>query len=369
MLADLLYALREYFSPLNVFRYITVRAMLAGASALILSWYLGPKIIRLMRRKQIGEMVREDVPEGHRKKAGTPTMGGLIMLGAVFLSLLMWADLGNFYLLLISFATLWMGLVGFFDDYLKNIKKKPKGLIGRYKLVGQITVGFIVGAMIYFNPEFVLKGINSNTTVPFLKNVEIVLGWFYIPFVVLVITATSNAVNLTDGLDGLASGLLAIAFMVFAGIAYVSSNVVFSDYLNIIYLPGTSELTIFALAMTGAALGFLWFNAHPAEIFMGDVGSLSFGTALGVMAVMLKKELLLPIVGGVFLMETLSVIIQVSYFKYTRRKYGTPRRIFLITPIHHHFEKKGWHEAKIVTRFWIIGILLALLTLTTFKIR
>ncbi|GAB4182370.1 MAG: phospho-N-acetylmuramoyl-pentapeptide-transferase [Calditrichia bacterium] len=369
MLADLLYELHIYFSPLNVFKYITVRAALAGVTSLILSWYFGPKIIALMRRKQIGEIVREDAPEGHHKKQGTPTMGGIIMLLSVGSSLLMWAKLNNFYMILAIVALYWMGIVGFVDDYLKNIKKKERGLIGRYKLVGQVLLGLIVGSAIYFHPELSLKGINANTSVPFFKNFEIELGLLYIPFVVFVITATSNAVNLTDGLDGLAAGLLAICSVVFAAIAYVTSNTVFSDYLNIIYLKGTAELTIFSLAMFGASIGFLWFNAHPAEIFMGDVGSLSFGGALGVLAVLLKKELILPIIGGVFFIETLSVILQVSYFKYTRRKYGTPRRIFKMTPLHHHFEKKGWHEAKIVTRFWIIGILLALFTLTTFKIR
>jgi phospho-N-acetylmuramoyl-pentapeptide-transferase len=369
MLADFLYQLRDIFSPFNVFRYITVRAAMAGATALILSWYFGPIVIRFLRKKQIGEIIREDVPEGHKKKIGTPTMGGIIMLLSVGISLTLWARLSNFYVQLAILGTYWMGFVGFIDDYLKNIKKMKKGLIGRYKLAGQILLGLTIGGLIYFNPDFMIKGINANTSVPFFKNFEMELGILYIPFVTLVITATSNAVNLTDGLDGLAAGLLAICFMVFAVIAYVTSNVVFSDYLNIIYLKDASELTIFSLAMFGAALGFLWFNAHPAEIFMGDVGSLSFGSALGVLAVLLKKELILPIIGGVFLVETLSVIIQTTYFKYTRKKYGTPRRVFLMSPIHHHFEKKGWHEAKIVTRFWIIGILLALLTLTTFKIR
>jgi len=260
-------------------------------------------------------------------------------------------------------------LVRYLDDYLKNVKKMERGLIGRYKLMGQIILGIVVGSLIYFNPELTLKGINSNTSVPFFKNFEIDLQFLYIPFVIFVITATSNAVNLTDGLDGLSAGLLGISFMTFAGIAYVTGNTIYSDYLNIIYLKEASEVTIFCMAAMGATIGFLWFNAHPAQIFMGDIGSLAFGSALGTIAVLVKKELLLPLIAGLFMIETLSVILQVSFYKYTRKKYGEGRRIFLMTPIHHHFEKKGWYESKVVIRFWIVGILLALLTFTTFKIR
>jgi phospho-N-acetylmuramoyl-pentapeptide-transferase len=269
------------------------------------------------------------------------------------------------YFLLIFFATLVMGLVGFIDDYLKSILKFKKGLIGRYKLMGQISVGLLLGLVIYYHPFF--NGLHSNTSVPFFKNLEINFGWFYILFIIFVLTGASNAVNLTDGLDGLASGLSAITFIVLAGVAYVSSNVKFSDYLNIIYLPGSEELTIFCMAVFGAAMGFLWFNAYPAEIFMGDTGSLALGTAMGAAAVLLKKELLLILIAGVFIAEALSVIIQTTYFKYTKKKYGEGRRVFLMAPIHHHFELKGWHETKVVIRFWIVGILLALMSLSTFK--
>ncbi len=369
MLAEFLYHLHHYYSPLNVFKYITIRAALAAVTALILSWYVGPKIIKLMKRKQIGEEVGTDGPETHLKKQGTPTMGGIIMLISLGTAILLWGKLDNLYMQILILSTYWMGLVGFFDDYLKNVKKMERGLIGRYKLLGQISLGIIVGSLIYFNPELTIKGINSNTSIPFFKNFEIDLQFLYIPFVIFVITATSNSVNLTDGLDGLSTGLLSISFMTFAGIAYVTGNTIFSDYLNIIYLKEASEVTIFCMAAMGATIGFLWFNAHPAQIFMGDIGSLAFGSALGTIAVLVKKELLLPIIAGLFMLETLSVILQVSYFKYTRRKYGEGRRIFLMTPIHHHFEKKGWYESKVVIRFWIVGILLALFTLTTFKIR
>ncbi len=369
MLAEFLYNLHQYYSPFNLFRYISVRAALAAATALVLSWYFGPRIIRLMRKKQIGEEIGKDAPETHLKKQGTPTMGGIIMLLSLGTSILMWGKLDNFYIRLVILATYWMGLVGYLDDYLKNVKKMERGLIGRYKLLGQFLLGLIIGYLIYTNGDMVMLGINSNTSVPFFKNFEIDLQYLYIPFVIFVITATSNAVNLTDGLDGLAAGLLGISFLTFAGIAYVTGHTVFSDYLNIIYLREASELTVFCMAMVGAAMGFLWFNAHPAQIFMGDIGSLAFGSALGTVAVLLKKELLLPLIGGVFMVETVSVIIQVLYYKYTRKRYGKPRRVFLMTPIHHHFEKKGWYESKVVIRFWIVGILLALLTFTTFKIR
>ncbi len=369
MLSDFLYQLKDVYFGFNLFRYITFRAALAAITALFFSWFIGPKIIRLLRNHQIGEEIRDDGPATHLKKAGTPTMGGIIILSGVALGTLRWAKLDNYYIQLIFMATFWMGLVGFLDDYLKVVKKMKRGLVGRYKLLGQITLGLLIGALIYYNPHFIIKGINSNTSVPFFKNLEIDFGWFYIPVVVLVITGTSNAVNLTDGLDGLAAGLMAIAMLAFAGIAYVSGHIKFSDYLNIIYLPGSGELTVYCLAVVGAIMGFLWYNAYPAEVFMGDTGALALGSTLGALAVLVKKEILLVLIGGVFVAEALSVIIQTSYFKYTRRKYGAGKRVFRMAPLHHHFELLGWHESKVVTRFWIIGILLALLSLATFKVR
>lgn len=288
-------------------------------------------------------------------------MGGIIVLSAVLIPTLMWAKIENTYVLLVLLSTVWLGIVGFVDDYLKVVKKLPKGLIGRYKLVGQIALGVIVSMIIMFATAF--DGIETITTMPFFKNYEIDFGYLYIPMVIFVLTATSNSVNLTDGLDGLAIGLVGISATAWAAISYMSGRVDFSDYLNIIYLPGSGELTVFCAALVGAALGFLWFNAHPAEVFMGDTGSLALGGALGTLAIVLKKELLLIIIGGVFVSETISVILQVWSFK--RRG----KRIFLMAPIHHHYELKGWPESKVVIRFWIVGILLALLTLTTFKIR
>ncbi|MFQ5584203.1 MAG: phospho-N-acetylmuramoyl-pentapeptide-transferase [Calditrichia bacterium] len=369
MIADFLQQFTDVFFGFNVFRYITVRAALAAITALILSLFIGPKIINLLQRHQIGEEIRHDGPKSHLAKAGPPTMGGLIMLGAILISVLMWAKLSNFYIRLIFVATVWMGFIGFIDDYLKVVKKYKKGLIGRYKLLGQVTLGLFIGGLIYFNPDFIQQGLNENTSVPFFKNYEVQFGIFYIPVVILVITGTSNAVNLTDGLDGLATGLIAIAVLAFAGMSYVTGNINFSDYLNIIYLPGSGELTVYCLAIVGAAMGFLWFNSYPAQVFMGDTGALALGGVLGAVAILLKKEILLILIGGVFVIEALSVIIQTTYFKYTKKMNGSGKRIFRMAPLHHHFELKGWHEAKVVVRFWIIGILLALLSLTTFKVR
>jgi len=365
MLAEFLYQFKDTFFGFNVFRYITVRAALAAVTALVFALWVGPRVIRLLQKYQIGEEIRIEGPESHQVKKGTPTMGGLIILVSVIIATLLWADLSNIYLLLVFLATLIMGLIGFIDDYLKAILKIKKGLIGRYKLIGQISVGLFIGLVLYYHPFF--EGIHSNTSIPFLKNYEIDFGIFYIPVIIFVITGASNAVNLTDGLDGLSAGLSAVTFISIAGIAYVTSNINFSDYLNIIYLPGTEELTIFCLSLFGAALGFLWYNSHPAEIFMGDTGSLALGSAMGTAAILLKKELLLVLIGGVFILEVVSVIIQTTYFKFTKKKYGAGRRVFKMAPIHHHFELKGWHENKVVVRFWIIGILLALLSLSTFK--
>ncbi len=365
MLAKFLYQFSDYFFGFNVFRYITVRAALAAVTALFIALWVGPRFIRLLQKYQIGEEIRTNGPATHMAKKGTPTMGGLIILVSIIVSVLLWADLSNMYVLLILTTTAAMGLVGFVDDYLKAILKFKKGLVGRYKLIGQVSLGLLIGLVIYYHPFF--AGLHSNTSIPFFKNLEIDFGPLYILVVVFVLAGSSNAVNLTDGLDGLAAGLSGVAFIALAGVAYVSSNVKMSSYLNIIYLPGTQELAIFCLAVFGAAIGFLWYNAYPAQIFMGDTGSLALGSALGTAAVLLKKELLLILIAGVFIAEVVSVIVQTTYFKYTRKKYGEGRRIFRMAPVHHHFELQGWHEAKVVVRFWIIGILLALLSLSTFK--
>ena len=365
MLAEFLYQFKSYFFGFNVFRYITVKSALAAVTALLFSLIVGPHIIRLLQNYQIGEKIRSDGPESHQKKSGTPTMGGLIIMVSIIIGVVLWADPTNIYVILIFFIAIGMALVGFIDDYLKTVKGLKKGLVSKYKLLGQITLGVLLGAIIYLHPFF--EGIHSNTSVPFFKNLEIDFGVVYIIFVVFVVTGTSNAVNLTDGLDGLAAGLCGITFLSFAGMCYITGNVNFSDYLNIIYLPGAGELTVFCMAVVGASIGFLWYNTHPAQIFMGDTGSLALGGALAAVAILIKKELLLVIIGGVFLFEVISVIIQSFYFKYTRKKYGEGKRIFMMAPIHHHFELKGWHESTVVVRFWIIGILLSLLSLTTFK--
>lgn len=323
---------------------------------------------------QIGEQAKTELSQvgTHSGKAGTPTMGGLIVLLALLLPTILWANILNMYIILIVITTAWLGAVGFLDDYLKVIKKLPKGLVGKYKIVGQVTIGLFIGSVIYFFPETFSDGfdeIKSMTTLPFEKNINIDFGILYIPLAIFIITATSNAVNLTDGLDGLAIGTVGIATLAIAVISYVSGNANFADYLNIIYLNGSGELTIFCAALLGAALGFLWFNSHPAQVFMGDTGSLALGGAIGGLMILIKKEFLLPIIGGVFFAEAVSVIIQVMYFRYTRKKYGEGRRIFKMAPLHHHFEKSGLHESKIVTRFYIVAILLAILTMTTFKLR
>jgi phospho-N-acetylmuramoyl-pentapeptide-transferase len=367
MLYHLLYPLKDYFSPLNIFQYITFRSSIAAIMALLISFILGPIIIRKLQELQIGEEIRDFGPESHLKKKGTPTMGGLIILMAIILPTILLADLNNPFIEILLISTIWMGLIGFVDDYLKSVKKIKKGLIARYKLSGQILLGIIITFWIYNTPAW--DEIRTVTSIPFLKDSVFDFGLFYPLMILLVVTGASNAVNLTDGLDGLATGLLAISFSVFAVIAYISGRVDFSDYLNIIYLPGAGELTIFSAACVGACLGYLWFNAAPAEVFMGDIGSLSTGAALGTLAILLKKEFLLIIIGGVFVAEAISVILQVGYFRYTKKRYGKPRKLFLMAPIHHHFELKGWPESQVVIRFWIIGLLFALLTIATFKIR
>ena len=367
MLYHFLYPLKSYWSILNLFQYITFRSALAAILALLISFLFGPKVIHMLKIHRIGEKIRSNGPHTHIQKQGTPTMGGVLILIAVLLPTLLLANLTSPYIQIIIFATIWMGLVGFLDDYLKVVKKFEKGLIARYKLIGQILLSIGIGIWIYNQGNW--DGVYTVTSVPFLKNYNLDFGFFYPLVILFVITGTSNAVNLTDGLDGLATGLLAIAFTVFGAIAYITGRVDFSSYLNIIYLQGASELTIFTSAMAGACLGFLWFNSAPAQVFMGDVGSLSAGAALGTLAVLLKKELLLVIIGGVFVWEACSVLLQVGYFRWTRKNKGEGKRLFNMAPIHHHFELAGWPETKVVVRFWIIGILLALFSLTTFKIR
>lgn len=369
MLNELLLPLREYFGFLNLFEYITFRAGASAILALLISFIFGPFVVKKLINLQIGESIRDHGPHSHKEKQGTPTMGGVLIILSTIIPTILLADLNNLFIQIICISMVWMGLIGFYDDYLKVVKKSKDGLSGRYKLLAQTILGVFISYLLITSNVY--GDYTLLTFVPFLKNVSINFFYpiIYGVFIILVVSATSNAVNLTDGLDGLAAGLLAISVSVFGVIAYISGRVDFTDYLYIEYLPLASELTIFATAFFGGCLGFLWFNAKPAEIFMGDVGSLSTGAALGTLAILLKKEVLLLIVGGVFVIETLSVIIQVLYFRYTKNKYGTGKKFFLMAPIHHHFELKGWPESRVVTRFWIIGILFALMSLTTFKVR
>ncbi|MFQ6009068.1 MAG: phospho-N-acetylmuramoyl-pentapeptide-transferase [Candidatus Zixiibacteriota bacterium] len=362
MLYHLLYPLTEYVSGFNLFRYITFRTAGATVTAIIICLILGPFFIGLLKKYQVQETIRQEGPTSHYKKAGTPTMGGLIILSGIIIPTVLWANLTNFYVLMMLLVTFWLGLIGYMDDYLKTIRGQSKGMVARKKLVGQVVLGIIFGVfLLYFSP---FGQYNGTTEIPFLKNYVLVLGVFYIPFVILVITGSSNAVNLTDGLDGLAIGLCGICFLAFGGIAYVSGHIDFSKYLQIEYFPGIGELAIYCGAAIGSSLGFLWFNSHPAEVFMGDTGALTLGGALAAIAIMLKKELLLVIVGGVFVVEALSVIIQVLSYRYRGGK-----RVFKMAPLHHHFELLGWPESKVVIRFWILGALCALLTLATLKVR
>ncbi len=361
MLYHLLYPLARYFGGFNVFRYITFRAAYAAITALLLSFLLGPWLIRRLRRTGARELIREDVPSWHKRKGDTPTMGGVLLISATVLPTLLWADLANVQIQLASVVVLGLGLVGFIDDYLKTFKRKEVGLRGRYKILGTIAVGALLGGVIAGTSLY--GDLSTKTTLPFLKNVLVPLGILYVPFVIIVITGSSNAANLADGLDGLAIGLSIPPAAAFGALAYVSGHVKFAHYLNIPYLRGAGELTIFCSAFVGAALGFLWYNSHPAEIFMGDTGSLAVGGAIGAVAVLIKREVLLVVVGGVFVAEALSVIIQVLAYK----SYG--RRVFRMAPLHHHFEMAGMAESKVVIRFWIVGILLALLTLSTVKLQ
>ncbi|NQS98124.1 MAG: phospho-N-acetylmuramoyl-pentapeptide-transferase [candidate division Zixibacteria bacterium] len=372
MLYHLLYPLHEFISGLNIIRYITFRAAGAAVMALLVSFIVGPLIIKKLKKGQFKEEIRDDGPASHRKKAGTPTMGGLIILCATIIPTLLFARLDNLYIWLIVFGMLYMGVVGFIDDYIKVRKKDKKGLIARYKFAGQIFLGLVLGTIILTFADHLGANFAENattTTMPFFKNLLLDYGVFYIPMVILVITATSNGVNLTDGLDGLAIGVVAIASIAVALMCYMSGHIKFADYLNIIYLQGSGELAIFTAALVGASLGFLWFNTNPAQVFMGDVGSLSIGGALGILFILVKKELLLIIIGGIFVAEAASVLIQRYYFKYTKKRYGEGRRVFKMAPLHHHFEMMGWPESKVVVRFWIIEIILVLISLTTFKIR
>jgi phospho-N-acetylmuramoyl-pentapeptide-transferase len=361
MLYHLLYPLHEYFSALNVFRYITFRSAYATVTALLICFVLGPWFIRQLHKRQIIQPIREEGPKTHEGKKGTPTMGGILILAAIFIPCLLWCNLSDPYVVIALLTTLWMGIIGFVDDYLRVVKKRPKGLIGRYKLAGQLSYGLGLGLYLYLRP--IDPDVSTLTSIPFFKGLFINFGWFYVVLVMLVVTGASNAVNLTDGIDGLAIGLCAFCFAAFAGLAYVTGHKVFSQYLNILYLEGGGELAVYCMAVVGAALGFLWFNTNPAQLFMGDTGSLSLGGALGVVAILLKRELLLIVIGGIFVAEALSVIIQVVSYRLRKK------RIFKMSPLHHHFELSGWSEQKIVVRFWIVATLLTLLSLSTLKLQ
>ena len=360
MLYHLLYPLREAVSGFNVFRYITFRSAGAVLTALIVSFLLGPSMIAWLRRLKVGQQVRDDGPKTHLTKQGTPTMGGLLIIAALTTSVLLWSDLTNKYVWVVLFATLAFGGVGFWDDYLKVVKKRSTGLRAYQKFGLQIAASLVIGIFLY---EFSGDHEATFLSVPFMKSLLIDLGWFYIPFVAVVIVGSSNAVNLTDGLDGLAIGLVGIAATANAVIVYLGGNKIIADYLKILYIPGSGELAIFCGAMLGASLGFLWYNTHPAEVFMGDVGSLSLGGALGTLAVVTKHELILVVTGGIFVMETVSVTLQVASYKLRGK------RLFRMAPIHHHFEQIGWPESKVIVRFWIVGIILALISIGTLKLR
>jgi len=348
-------------SPLNVFRYITFRSAYAAITALLVCFVLGPPMIEWLRHVRLGQKIRAEGPQAHLAKAGTPTMGGLLIVTAIVVPTLLWGNLHSRSLWLAILATVWLGGLGFLDDYLRVVKGMPKGLLGRYKLAGQIALGGLIGFILLVWPE---PGLPATTThVPFLKFRLIDFGVLFVPFVILVITGSSNAVNLTDGLDGLASGLVAIAAIAFAGMCYLSGHIRFSEYLNLTHLRYAGELTVFCAAVLGASLGFLWYNCHPADVFMGDTGSLALGGALGTVAVLIKREFWLVLVGGMFVAEALSVMIQVASFKL----WG--RRVFRMAPLHHHYELQGWAEGRVVLRFYIVGALLALLSLSTFKLQ
>lgn len=387
---------------LGVFKYISFRAASAAILSLVISVFLGKRLIRFFGKSQVKEEIRELGLDGQADKAHVPTMGGAIIIAATVIPTLLFAKLKNVYIILLIVTTLWTGLIGFLDDYIKVFKKNKKGLAGKFKIIGQVLLGIFIGITLIFNSHVVIREFGSNviviengevrdtdyqdiksikTTIPFLKNNELdytkLVPWLdtkyawiiYVLFITFIIAAISNGANLTDGLDGLAAGTSAIIGTTLAALAYISGNVIFSRYLNIMYIPDLAELTIFSTAFVAACVGFLWYNTYPAQIFMGDTGSLAIGSIIAVLAIVTRKELLLPLLCGIFVIENLSVVLQVGFFKYTKRKYGVGRRIFKMSPIHHHFQKSGFHEVKIVTRFWIVGILLAILALITLKLR
>ncbi len=358
MLYELLYPLHDRFAAFNVFRYITFRAAAAILTALLLSWLLGPWFIHTLRRMSVGQNIRELGPQAHQVKAGTPTMGGLLILFAVLVPTLLWGNLRNLYIWLAMGVTAAFGLVGFLDDYLKIRRKRNLGLTARAKFLLQLVAAGGLGLVLWMSPAF-----DPTLTFPFFKKLVLSLGFLYVPFVVIVLVGASNAVNLTDGLDGLAIGTTAIAAATYAVFTYVAGNRVIASYLQISYVPGVGEVSVFCAALVGAGLGFLWFNSHPAEVFMGDVGSLALGGAIGTVAVLAKQEILLVVVGGVFVLEALSVIVQVASFKLRGK------RVFRMAPLHHHFELSGWAEPKVIVRFWILAVLFALLSLSTLKLR
>nr|WP_294936133.1 phospho-N-acetylmuramoyl-pentapeptide-transferase [uncultured Flavobacterium sp.] len=407
----MLYYLFEYLHKTldvpgtGVFQYITFRSGIAIILSLMISTIYGKRIINYLRRQQIGETVRELGLEGQTQKAGTPTMGGLIIIFSTLIPVLLLAKLDNIYVMLLIVTTLWMGTIGFIDDYIKIFKKDKEGLKGRFKIIGQVGLGLIVGSVLYFHPAVTVRTDTSTTnifkegttisamakeekstatTIPFFKNNEMdyaeLLAWtgdnykdyawlIFIPVVIFIITAVSNGANLTDGIDGLAAGTSAISVLALGIFAFVSGNIIFSNYLNIMYIPNSGEMTVYIAAFVGSLIGFLWYNTYPATVFMGDTGSLTIGGIIAVLAIAVRKELLIPVLCGIFLAENLSVVLQVSYFKYTKKKYGEGRRILLMSPLHHHYQKKGYHESKIVTRFWIVAILLAIFSLVSLKLR
>ena len=409
----MLYYLFEYLdktldvSGTGVFQYITVRSALAFMLSLLLSTIYGKRIIQFLQRQQVGETVRELGLAGQNEKAGTPTMGGLIIIFATLVPVILFAKLHNIYIVMLIVTTLWMGTIGFIDDYIKIFKKDKEGLKGIFKVVGQVGLGLIVGSVLYFSPAVtvrqdtgkvnIFKITTENviaqapveekstvTTIPFFKNNEFdyaeLLAWtgdgyqkwawlVFIPVVIFIITAVSNGANLTDGIDGLAAGTSAISVLALGIFTFVSGNIIFSNYLNIMYIPNSGEMTVFIAAFVGALIGFLWYNSYPASVFMGDTGSLTIGGIIAVLAIAVRKEMLIPLLCGIFLVENFSVVLQVSYFKYTKKRFGEGRRIFLMSPLHHHYQKKGYHESKIVTRFWIVAIMLAILSIITLKLR
>jgi len=368
VLYEFLFPLADKHIVFNLFQYITFRAGGAMLTALIIAFLAGPPILSWLRRRGLGQVIRLDGPHAHLAKAGTPTMGGLIILASVVIPTVLWARMDNAYLLIALGLTMAMGVLGFVDDYLKVVRRESRGLVARNKLVGQLLLGLLLGLLIWTYPlsEYPV----NHTTLPFFKEWRLVI-WvpFFVPFVALVVSGSANAVNLSDGLDGLAAGLAAIAGGTFGVFAYLIGRVDASQYLGLFYLPGVGELSVFCAALAGGALGFLWFNSHPAEVFMGDTGSLALGGALGTVAVLIKGEFLLLIIGAVFVAEALSVILQTSWFKWTRKRFGQGRRIFRMAPLHHHFEQLGWSEPKVVVRFWIAGVLCALIALSTLKLR